>query len=157
MCQRFRSKYRWPVSIIPSYWFWKLLQNGVPFLNVFTPVKIRKLNFVCCVFITNCQAGQRHVQAARVRGFLRFTGVLNDSEFFLLSSIGYINSFKGIQDKKIMLVQEYIMNNFKEDIFKISGLQTIIEVSERDFILRSEKSLAAVAYHSNGKKYAAGH
>ena len=51
---------------------------------------------------------------------LSFIGVLNalsrHSEYSQLSSLGYINSFKGIQDTKIMLVHEYIMNNFKEDI-----------------------------------------
>lgn len=51
---------------------------------------------------------------------MSFVGILKDlslnSEYAQLSSLGYINSFKGIQDTKIMLVHEYIMNNFKEDI-----------------------------------------
>src|SRR5690348_16700533 len=34
----------------------------------------------------------------------------------LLSSTGYICSFNEIRDSKIILVYEYIMNNFKEEV-----------------------------------------
>lgn len=53
----------------------------------------------------------------RITAFLDVLNCLSQhGQYVTLSSLVYVNSFRGIQDSKLVLVHEYIMNNFKEDI-----------------------------------------
>lgn len=47
-------------------------------------------------------------------------------EYKILSSTGYINSFKEINNNKIVRIYEYIMNHFKEDI----SLQSVADLAK---------------------------
>lgn len=62
----------------------------------------------------------------RIMAFLNILNLLSRStNYSLMSSLGYINSFQRIQDTKLSAVHEYIMNHFKEDI----SLATIARIA----------------------------
>lgn len=62
----------------------------------------------------------------RIMAFLNILNLLSRStNYTLMSSLGYVNSFQEIQDIKLLAVHEYIMNHFKEEI----SLSTIADIA----------------------------